>query len=195
MRQWIFLVFAIIFLGTSLVLGKLYLNERHQLSAPTKYPLLASQVFLEPSVDTTVNFQPLRQNVQAYLAKLNIKHSFYFEYLSTGESIRDGEDNALVGASLMKIPIVMDLYKAAEEGKISLDKVVAVPSNVPNSSDQQYGNVENLQPGQEISLRNAAQLTLSDSDNTAAFTIFNAIQGLLPTSDQSLNNLDIQTQT
>ena len=33
----------------------------------------------------------------------------------------------------------------------------------------------------------------STSDNTAAYTIFTSIQGLLPSSDQSLNNLDVQT--
>src|SRR5579872_2021372 len=172
MRQWIFLGLAVIFLGTSLIFGRLYLNDHHQLSAPNQYPLLANRIFLDTADDTTVNFQPLRSNVQAYLAKLNVKHSFYFEYLSTGSTIRDGEDTALVGASLMKIPIVMDLYKAVEEHKVSLNKQVTVPANVPDGNDPQYGNIDNLQTGQLISLQNAVQLTLSASDNTAAYTIF-----------------------
>ncbi len=159
-----------------------------------KYPLLASRLFQDKTAYNDVNFQPLRDQVKSYLAKANVDHSFYFEYLFTGSTIRDGDSNQLVGASLMKIPIVMDLYKAVEENKISLSKEVTVPSGALNSNDTKYGNLAHLKPGQKVRLDTAAKITLSESDNTAAYTIFNATQGLLPASDQSLNNLDIETQ-
>ena len=81
-----------------------------------------------------------------------------------------------------------------EENKITLAKTVAVPSDAIQGNDPQYGNQAHLQAGQQISLSDAAKIALSESDNTAAYTIFNATQNLLPSADQSLNNLDIQTQ-
>ncbi len=180
---------------TTILLGAIYtydqLSERQQ----HKFPLLASRLFQDKAAFNDVNFQPLRSQVKSYLANTHVDHSFYFEYLFTGSTIRDGDSNQLVGASLMKIPIVMDLYKAVEENKVSLDKQVTVPDNIINSNDSQYGNVSHLKSGDKIKLGDAAKIALSESDNTAAYTIFNATQGMLPSQDQSLNNLDIETQS
>lgn len=168
-------------------------NSTHG-SSQGRYPLLAKRLFLENSSDVIINFEPLRSDVKNYLASLGIKYSFYFEYLFTGTEIRDGDSNRLVGASLMKIPVIMDLYKAAELGKINLDKTVAVPSDVVGGNDTQFGNQENLKPGDQITLRRAAKITLTESDNTASYTVFKAIDGLLAPQDQALNNLDIELQ-
>jgi beta-lactamase class A len=159
------------------------------------YPYLASRLFVENPSDTIINFEPLRTDIKAYLDSIGVPYSFYFEYLFTGSNIRAGDNNQLVGASLMKIPIVMDLYKAAEQKKVSLDKVVTIPTDVINSDDKQYGNIKNYKPGDKITLRQAADTALSESDNTAAFTVYNSIKDLLATNDQALNNLDIETET
>ena len=174
----------------------LYFGGRNssQGSGSGRYPLLAKRLFSEGSSDVIINFQPLRSEVNTYLASLGIKYSFYFEYLFTGTEVRAGDSNSLVGASLMKIPIVMDLYKAVEENKLSLNQKVTVPSNVPGGNDQLYGNQENLKAGQQITLKTASQIALNESDNTAAYTVFQAVNGLLPTQDQALNNLDIEVQ-
>ncbi len=174
----------------------LYFSGRNspKSSSQDRYPLLANRLFLQNPGDVIINFQPLRTDIKNYLSSLGISYSFYFEYLFTGTEIRDGDSNRLVGASLMKIPIIMDLYKAVEQGKINLDKSVAVPSDVINGDDTQFGNQENLKTGDQITLRKAAKIALIESDNTAAYTVFRAVDGLLPTQDQSLNNLDIELQ-
>ena len=178
-------------------MGTLYLQARGKSgqSSQKRYPLLAKRLFLENPSDVIINFEPLRKQVKEYLASVNVPHSFYFEYLFTGSNIRDGENNKLVGASLMKIPIVMDLYKATEQGKTSLDTKVTVPSDLVNANDKQYGNQANLKPGDQITLGEAAKIALEESDNAAAYTIFNFINNLLPQQDQALNNLDIETQS
>ncbi len=174
----------------------LYFNERNSPkgSGQDRYPLLAKRLFLENSSDVIINFEPLRSDIKKYLSNQGIAYSFYFEYLFTGTSVRDGDSNRLVGASLMKIPNIMDLYKAVELDKIDLDKSVTVPSDVIGGNDTQFGNQENLKPGDQISLRKAAKITLTESDNTASYTVFKAIDGLLAPQDQALNNLDIELQ-
>jgi len=197
-KQRFFLITTIVFMGLSLVLGMLYLRSQ---TVAGRYeqdqnPLLAKGLFLENPSDIIINFEPLRKEIKAYLTSTGLTHSFYFEYLFTGTNIRDGKDNKLVGASLMKIPIVMDLYKAVEQGKITLDKKVFVPQNTAAASgtDEQYGNQKNLKPGDQISLREAAKIALVESDNTAAFTIFEATKDLLPAKEQSINSLDVETR-
>lgn len=196
MRQRLFIITTVPFVCLSLIFGALYFNGRNspKNSDQGNFPLLAKRLFLENSSDVIINFEPLRSDIKKYLSSLGVTYSFYFEYLFTGTAVRDGDSNRLVGASLMKIPIIMDLYKAVEHGKIDLDKSVTVPNNVVGGNDTQFGNQENLKAGDQISLRKAAKITLTESDNTASYTVFKAIDGLLAPQDQALNNLDIELQ-
>jgi beta-lactamase class A len=179
-------------MALSAVLGTLLLQNRQE-NASNKFPHLAQRLFIEDPNDVLINFEPLRKQVREYLAGTGLTYSFYFEYLFTGTNIRAGDNNKLVGASLMKIPIVMDLYKAVEEGKIDLNKKVKISNDVVNS-DAEFGNQEGLKPGDEISLKDAARFALNESDNTAAYVIFEATKNLLPPEDQAINNLDVETQ-
>ncbi len=159
--------------------------------AQAKYPLLAKRIFLENPNDTIVNFTPLRKQISDYLAKTKIPHSFYFEYLPTGSNIRDGETNELVGASLMKIPIVMDLYKAAELGKVDLDKKVTVTAEAV-SNDGVYGNTDQLKPGDSLTLRQAAKIALIESDNTAAYVVYANTKTVLKDDELAIKSLDVE---
>lgn len=159
-------------------------NKPH-VAADIHYPLLVHMHKDEARV-SIVNFQPLRAQIKDYLAYTGLAHSFYFEYLPTGTSVRDGDQNQLVGASLMKIPIVMDLYKAVERDKARLDQQVTVPQTVLGSEDQEFGNVRKLKAGDQLKLEEAAMIALKESDNTAAYTVFEHTKDLLPSEDQAL---------
>jgi beta-lactamase class A len=170
-----------------------YLNSRDNMTKEQQmYPLLAKRIFLENPSDVLINFQPLRKDIKQYLDSTGVKYSFYFEYLFTGSNIRYGEDNQLIGASLMKIPVVMDLYKAAELGKIDLNQSVTVKAE-DISQDTQFGNISKLKVGDTITLREAAKIALTESDNTTAQLVYNNTLELLPPEYQSVNNLDIET--
>lgn len=191
-------ILLIVLLGLSL-LGNVFLAWRLVVAPKTAntaevYPLLARRLWVEEPNDILIDFAPLRLQIQDYLEKSGIGHSFYFEYLPTGTSIRDGENKELVGASLMKIPVVMDLFKAAEQGKIDLDKPVTVELG-DVSLDEQFGNPNSLKEGEIITLREAAKTTLEDSDNTAAQIVFRSTTDLLTVSDHAINNLDIEKST
>ncbi|OGY29656.1 MAG: hypothetical protein A3F35_02325 [Candidatus Woykebacteria bacterium RIFCSPHIGHO2_12_FULL_45_10] len=159
-----------------------------------KYPLLSKRLSIENQNDILINFAPLRQDLKDYLNSINIPHSFYFEYLPSGVNIQDGEDNQLVGASLLKVPLVMNLYKAAELGKVDLDEVQTVTEILPDPENI-FANQLNLKKGDKMTLRKAAEYTMSHSDNTTADLIYRRIKGLLPPQEEALNNLDIESKT
>jgi beta-lactamase class A len=193
MKQKVLIVLSVLFFVTTIVMGGLYFNSRDNSDKETgMYPLLAKRIFLENPSDVLINFQPLRSKIKEYLDNTGVPNSFYFEYLFTGSTIRHGESNAFVGASLMKIPIVMDLYKVAEQGKVNLDQEVTVRTTDINK-DPQFGNKRNLKAGDVITLREAAKISLVESDNTASLLVFNTTQGLLKPEEQAINNLDVET--
>lgn len=179
-------------LVVSLILNLVLLNTSSPKASSgeqsSKYPLLAKRIFLEDTNDTLINFAPLRSGLELYLSRLQVSHSLYFEYLFTGTSIRLGSDSELVAASLMKIPLVMDLYKAAELGRVDLNQQVEVKQN---QLDRGYGELWKRGAGTKLTLREAAAMTLTYSDNTAAHVIQDNMVGTLAEEEASIAQLDV----
>lgn len=133
-----------------------------------KYNLLSRRVLSDSPNDTLLNFVPLRKTIQDKLSSLNVPYSFTFEYLPTGTTIRSGDGQEMVGASLIKLPVVMDLYRLAETSKLNLDEVQTLTPDVLND---QFGTLYQRGAGTKLTLREAAKYALAESDNTAILTI------------------------
>ena len=154
-----------------------------------QYDLLAKRIFLDNPNDTKINFAPLRQQLNDYVEKNNLNSgNLYFEYLPTGTSIRISGDEQLVAASLMKVPAAMDMYKANELGRLNIDDKVALE---PSWLNKEYGTLYQKGAGYLISPRNAAEIMLEQSDNTALAVVGNAIKGKLADAESSINYLDL----
>lgn len=124
------------------------------------------------------------------LGELSSKVSVYYEYLPTGVSININENNQVVAASLMKVPAVMDLYKASELNRVDLGKKVALKKEWLNSS---YGDLYKKGEGYELTLQKATVLALKNSDNTALLAIFDELDKIqLRDDERALNYLDIE---
>lgn len=180
------LVMVLIAISVTVMVNK---NNRDN----TEYPYLSKRLFSENKNDIIVNFAPLRTQINNYLKDVNIESSTYIEYLPTGVSIRIGDNEQLVGASLMKVPVVMDLYKASEQQKINLDQEVLVEKTDLSSA---FGELYKASDGTKIKLKDAAMLTLTQSDNTALNIVLKHTQEKTNLEDRSLNFLDVeQTQS
>ena len=154
-----------------------------------QYNLLAKRIFIENPNDIRVNFSVLRNQLNNYFANNNLAGgNLYFEYLPTGTSVRISGEEHLVAASLMKVPVAMNAYKAAELGKIDLQKVVTLQ---PEWLDENYGQLYKKGAGYKISIQDAINIMLKDSDNTALKLIGAQIEGKLPKDESFLNYLDI----
>jgi beta-lactamase class A len=158
-----------------------------------KYPLLSADVLTDNPNDILINFVPLRKSLQDKFSSLgDAKQSFYFEYLPDGTSIRIGADQQLVAASLIKVPLVMNLFKAYELKRIDIDKPMTVTQS---ELDDAYGTLWQRGAGFQLTLRQAAQYALEQSDNTATHFIFDHMQNVLSYDEQSLARLDVDQNT
>ncbi len=153
-----------------------------------QFPLLAKRLFLEDPNDTIINFSALREELKGYMSKNSLKGSLYFEYLPTGTSVRIDGDDEQVAASLMKIPVVMELYKAAELGRIDLDSTIALKQEW---LDPAYGELYKQGVGYRLTLREAAKLALTKSDNTAISAILYTTQNILKVEENVISSLDV----
>ena len=165
--------------------------ESREKKKSERYALLSKRIFTEKQNDIILNLSSLRSELRDYLKEVDAPYSIYIEYLPSGTSVRLGETNEFIGASLLKIPVVMDLYKAVELGRLNLDQEVEIDQQALSS---EFGNLYQTGAGNSITLRKAAELTLSESDNTAARLIFEQTSRVLDFREESLNFLDVELQ-
>ncbi len=87
------------------------------------------------------------------------------KHLELGESfVREG-DKPMPTASLIKLPLMVTAYQQVADGKLSLDDrcLLAKDDQVPGSGIL----TTHMSPGADISLRDAIELMIAYSDNTA----------------------------
>jgi beta-lactamase class A len=158
-------------------------------SISEEYPLLARRIFIENPNEPIINFSSLRSALNKYFIDNNINGSLYFEYLPTGTSIRIAGEQKEVAASLIKLPAAMELYKAHELGNIDLDNEIELQ---PEWLDSAFGELYKKGAGHKLTLREAAEIMLRDSDNTALKAISVSMIGSVPSSDNPFNFLDAE---
>lgn len=152
------------------------------------YSLLARRIFIENPNDILINFTPVRKIIDDKFAAMTAPHSVYFEYLPTGTTVKDAAETQLIAASLVKLPLVMNLYHASELKKISLDKKIQLTED---DLDPTYGDLYLKGVGYTLTLREAAKIALTQSDNTAARAINRSTAGLLKQNEEALYWLDV----
>lgn len=152
------------------------------------YPFLANRIFTDNPNDTILNFAALRKDLRQYFGSLDSNYSFYFEYLPTGTSVKINQDNPMIGASLLKIPVVMNLFYAAEHGQIDLsDKVTIQEGDI----DKRSGTLWEKGVGYQLTLRDAARYAIVDSDNTAVNLLIGASSGKFDLFQKAIDELDV----
>lgn len=184
------LVLCVALLAVGLVGGYVIANfvvQKNSTALQEKYSLLSRRILIENPNDVILDFRKLNQDLQQYI-DANIgqdKVSLYFEHLPTGSSIGINEDKEIIGASLLKLPVVITAYKYAEEGKLNLDELVPLKKEWLNDS---YGDLYKKGEGYKISIREATQYALEKSDNTALLLLFDKIANIQ--GGPSANTLD-----
>lgn len=157
-----------------------------QETATVRYPLLAQRIFIEDPNDIIINFIPLRTALREAVAKVGDTVGVYFEYLPSGTSIgvNDGLETHL--ASLMKIPLMMGIYKQLERGELKKDTVLTIKQE---HLDERFGALWQRGEGTTLTVEEAVRLTLVESDNTSSNVL---LAKLLPTDiDRVFDSLDV----
>lgn len=95
-----------------------------------------------------------------------------FKKLDTGEEVLWNGDEPFYFASVVKVPILVELFRQIDNGKINLDDKLEMGKSavVPGS-----GILKLLTPGLEMSVRDLTTLMMVISDNTATDMILDLV--------------------
>jgi beta-lactamase class A len=105
--------------------------------------------------------------------------------LKTGESFAYQADDAMPTASLIKFPVLIELYRQADAGKVDLGKML-----VMREEDKAPGSgilTTHFSAGASFALRDAARLMIAYSDNTATNLVLDEIG--LPSTSETMKQL------
>lgn len=195
LTQKVLIGVVIILLATSGLLGvmnarlhsevqdaTLYRTER------TSYPLLSTRIFVDNPNDMILNLAPLRSELRDYFADLNTQYSFYAEYLPTGTSIKINQDSPMIAASLLKVPVVMNLFYAAEKDKVNLSDTATMQKS---DIDKKSGNLWQKGVGSKFTLKELARHAIIDSDNTAINMLLRVASNKFDIFQKTIEELDI----
>lgn len=105
--------------------------------------------------------------------------------LKTGESFAHKDEEAMPTASLIKFPVLIELYRQAEAGQVDLGKMLTLreTDKVPGSGIL----TPHFSAGASFSLRDAARLMIAFSDNTATNLVIDEIG--LPATTETMMRL------
>ena len=97
---------------------------------------------------------------------------FYVKDLASGASHDYDADRCLPVASICKVPILIELYRQVEEGRLSLDARRRLPEGI---STHGTGVLKLLEDGPELALRDYCRLMIGVSDNMATDLLLDAV--------------------
>lgn len=105
----------------------------------------------------------------------NIKpHIFVWDY-KTGKSAKINSNQVVPTASIIKVPILFELFRLVDKGLINLnDRMLMEDAYVTGGS----GHLQFQQKNQYLSIDKLAQLMIQDSDNTATNMLLSTVGGV-----------------
>jgi beta-lactamase class A len=144
------------------------------------YPLLAKRIFVGSPNDMIIYFVDLREKLKTYIAGTGEKIGLYFEYLPTGIHIGINDREEFYRASLVKVPLIMQLYKMMEDGYIKKDEQLVIRRDL---LDDTYGELWKTGAGTSRSVEELVRLVLTESDNTAYSVLLDKVNQVLYETD------------
>lgn len=98
----------------------------------------------------------------------------YVKFTGSGDELTLNADASLDTMSVIKIPVLVALFRAAEAGRVDLGQRLRL-----ETAHQRFGTgvLRTLEAGATFTLRDAAMLMIIQSDNTATDLCFDAVGG------------------
>jgi beta-lactamase class A len=109
------------------------------------------------------------------------------KHLGTGEEYYLNADEPMPTASLIKLPIMVEVYSQAAEGKVKLDEMLTLTKD-----EMVQGSgilTEHFTPGAKLCLRDTVRLMIVYSDNTATNMVLERIG--IPSTNKRLEGLGL----
>jgi beta-lactamase class A len=119
---------------------------------------------------------PLRKQVTQAITRARGEVGVAIKHLESGTEILVNADKKYPMASTYKLPIVVEIYYQAAEGKLSLDdRIEVMPSDI------HYGGGSGMvalfdPPGVQLNIRNLINMAMRISDNSASDILLNRVE-------------------
>ena len=140
------------------------------LRAIAVFALLPTLVFARLAFDE----QSLDQQIKAKTTGFAGKVTLYAKNLDTGATYTLAGDEPVRTASTIKLPIMIEVFSEAAEGKLKLAEGIALSADEKVSGS---GILQDLSDGDVLTLHDVVTLMITLSDNTATNLVLNRIGG------------------
>ena len=116
----------------------------------------------------------LKQKLEQISSGVSADWGIYIKSLDTGEEIAINADKVMDTMSAIKIPLLVDVYRQVDAGKINTADRFAM-----KTADKRFGTgvLRTLDPGLNLSFRDALELMIIQSDNSATDMAFARVGG------------------
>lgn len=122
--------------------------------------------------------QELSSRINDLRARGRATHiSVYFRDLRNGSWIGIGEKEGFLPASLLKVPLMMSIMRAAQDSPGLLDERVSISTQPTTFGVQRFSAPSDLVPGAVYSIADLLSAMLRRSDNTAMDELFRRFGG------------------
>ena len=117
-------------------------------------------------------WQLLRQKLTYEIKQFKGEAGLVVKDLQSNREISYNKDRLFPSASLVKLPIMVACFLAAEEGKLKLDRAVVLRSSDKLSGS---GRLKDVRPGAIFTVEELIGFMVYDSDNTATSILTNLV--------------------
>lgn len=167
-RKQIRVVLGVIFVTTLvLIAGAIGYREIPKLWQKLNQSSVAVSEKLTPVLPTatpTPKLENEKKAIEEILTPLRGKYGIFFEEIETKASFEINAREKMIAASLIKMPVILTLFREAEAGRINLDDIYKLQAA---DKREGAGALQYKPVGYEISFRKMVELMGNQSDNTA----------------------------
>jgi len=119
----------------------------------------------------------LENNIERIARSVNAKWGIYIKCVETGDEIAINADETMDTMSVIKIPLMVEVFRQIEAGKFALSDRVLM-----KESDKRPGTgvMRSLDPNASLTIKDLITLMIIVSDNTATDMLFEKVGGTDP---------------
>src|SRR5262245_42644918 len=119
----------------------------------------------------------LQANIERITRSVNAKWGIYIKCIESGEEIAINADETMDTMSVIKIPLMTEVFRQIEAGKFALTDRVTL-----KDSDKRPGTgvIRSLDPGASLTIKDLITLMIIVSDNSATDMLFDKVGGVEP---------------
>ncbi len=118
----------------------------------------------ESPVKTVIDYEKLKREIEQEIKQFPGTTSVIFCDLATGKKIEINPDEVYESASLVKLPIMVEIYNAIDRGKLKSDSKIELKDSYKVGGS---GILKNKPAGSQWRIKQLTELMITQSDNTA----------------------------